>query len=246
MSYDLDTMPLDEEGLATLEAISNAHRFNGWMAKTISKHLSGHTLEIGSGIGNISQQFLDEGFTMCLSDYSPIYCDKLKEKFDANKNVKDVIHLDIVDSDFDTKFAPFLGTFDSAFALNVVEHVEDHEKAIGNIQKFLKPGGKMAILVPAYQSLYCRFDKELGHYRRYTKPTLKEIFKANDLDIKKTFYFNFMGIFGWLVSGKIGNQKLISPTQMRIYNKLVPVFKVIDKLAMGKMGLSVICIAEKK
>lgn len=246
MSYDLDTMPLDEEGLATLEAISNAHRFNNWMAKTISRHLSGHTLEIGSGIGNISQQFLNEGFTMCLSDYSAVYCDKLKDKFADEKKVKDIIHLDIVDPDFDKKYADHFEKYDSAFALNVVEHVEDHVKAIENIKKFLKPGGKLSILVPAYQFLYCRFDKELGHFRRYTKPTLKEIFKANDLAIKKTFYFNFMGIFGWLVSGKIGNQKLISPTQMRIYNKLVPIFKIIDKLMMGKMGLSVICIAEKK
>ena len=48
----------DLEGLQTLEAMAAAPRLNQWMYETIGKQLDGNILEIGSGIGNISQFFL--------------------------------------------------------------------------------------------------------------------------------------------------------------------------------------------
>ena len=95
------------------------------------------------------------------------------------------------------QFKNYIGTFDSVFAFNVVEHIEDDKLALENCYKLLKPGGHVVILVPAYQSLYNRFDKELEHFRRYTKKTLKAVISSARFDIITKRYFNFMGIFGW-------------------------------------------------
>lgn len=236
---------VDQEGMDTLDVIADADKFNVWMYKTISKHCFGSTLEIGSGIGNISQYFINDGKTITLSDIRDNYVDILDQKYGSEKGVKGVVNMNLTDPDFDAKFKNYLGTFDSVFALNVVEHIEDDKLALENCYKLLKPGGHVVILVPAYQSLYNRFDKELEHFRRYTKKTLKAVISSARFDIITKRYFNFMGIFGWWVSGKLQKNKTIPKGQMNLYNKLVPIFKLIDTCTLRRMGLSVIVVGKK-
>ena len=240
-----DFKEIDEEGLETLESISKANRFNEWMYRTIRPHLSGRVLEVGSGIGNISRLFLRDGYRITLSDVRENYCQALESSFSGESGLDGILHLDLVHSDFEQQYAPYLGSFDSVFALNVIEHIENDTLAIANAMRLLKPGGRMAILVPAYQWLYNRFDKELYHYRRYTARSLGALYRKNGLRVDKTFYFNAVGMAGWFYSGKILQKKTIPSGQMSLYNKLVPVFKVIDKLVLNKTGLSVVAFGNK-
>jgi 2-polyprenyl-3-methyl-5-hydroxy-6-metoxy-1,4-benzoquinol methylase len=231
---------IDLEGLVTLNVIEKAERFNEWMYDIISPNCKGRILEIGSGIGNISNFFIRDNKEIVLSDLRDNYCDILKSKFD-----NPVIKIDLVHSDFDTEYKDLLETFDSVFALNVVEHIEDDVLAISNCRKLLKNGGVLTILVPAYQWLFCDFDVELEHYRRYTNSSLNIIIKKNNLKIKTTFYFNLIGILGWFYTGKILKKKTIPEGQMGLFNTLVPLFKLTDFLTFKKFGLSVICISTK-
>lgn len=48
---------VDSEGEDTLNTIALAHRFNHWMYCSIKPFCKGKILEIGSGIGNISDFF---------------------------------------------------------------------------------------------------------------------------------------------------------------------------------------------
>ena len=221
---------IDEEGLETLNAIANANLFNEWMY---------------SGIGNISAYFLKNNSAITLSDLRDNYLDILKEKFNVYPSLKGFIKLDLVDENFDHRFRDLLGTFDTVYALNVIEHINDDTKAIANCKKLLKENGTMVILVPAYQQLFNRFDKELEHYRRYTKPTLNKLMIKNNLNIIRTNYFNLAGIPAWFLFGRLLQKKTIEGGQMSLYNKLVPLFKFADRLVFNQIGLSVICIAKK-
>jgi len=236
----------DLEGMQTLEAIAVAPRLNEWMYQTISKNLSGRVLEVGSGIGNISEFFLRENRSICLSDVRDNYCDYLRQQFEGKKTLEGIFKLDLVHPNFDKEYAEYIGTFDSLFALNVIEHIEDDRLAIANCKKLLKKGGRMVILVPAYQFLYNSFDKALEHYRRYNRKNLSQLFLDNDLKINYSQHFNFIGLFGWYVTGSLMKKELIPTGQMKLYNSLVPVFKLIDKLVLNKMGLSVMVEGEKK
>ncbi len=246
MTTKFDFKDLDDEGLETLQAIAEADAFNGWMYKTILPYCKGNILEIGSGIGNISTFFLEDGFKICLTDIRDNYCAKLKDRFSGYPNLIDIKNIDIVHPEFDTKYADLFESFDTIFALNVVEHIENDSLAMVNIKKLLTRGGKAIILVPAYQALYNRFDEELYHYRRYNKTMLVSIFKKAGFKIVKSFYFNFTGILGWYISGKLQKNKTIPKGQMKLYNSFVPVFKIIDTIVMRKMGLSVVTIGEKE
>jgi len=237
---------LDKVGESTLDSISSADKFNQWMFETILPYSKGEILEIGSGIGNISKLFLKSNFNITLSDIRSSYCSTLLDKFKDEKSFKGVEQMDLTDSKFDEKFQSNFSNFDTVFALNVVEHIKDDRLAITNGLKLLKKGGHIIILVPSYQWLYNNFDKELEHYRRYNLSRLSKIFNPEKTEIIHKQYFNLMGIFGWFVSGKILGKKEIPSGQMSLYNKLVPVFKILDKLSLNKIGLSSIVVARKK
>jgi SAM-dependent methyltransferase len=235
----------DATGLHTLEVIAKAGRFNRWMYETIKPYLKGEVLEIGSGIGNISRLLVDDGFEVTLSDYDAGYCNKLKESFSAQPNVKEIISIDLQHNQFETTYQSYKGRFDTVFLLNVLEHLEDDKAAMENCRYLLKKGGTLIILVPAYQFLYCRFDKELGHFRRYTLNKLVSLFSTSGFEILKDQYFNFVGLGGWLLFGKLLGRPMIGAGEMTLYNRLVPVFRVTDKLLFNKAGLSVIVIGQK-
>ena len=230
----------DPVGLHTLEVIAKAESFNKWMYQQFKQNLKGEILEIGSGIGNISQLVIEEGYSVTLSDYNEEYCDNLRRMFSQKKNVREIIRIDLLDPDFESKYAGYKEKFDSVFLLNVIEHIEDDLLAVKNCNHLLKHDGHLILLAPAYSWLYSSFDKQLGHYRRYSLTALKELLKKGKFSILSGSYFNFTGIGGWLLFGKILNQKMLSSGEMTAFNKIVPLAKLVDTLVWKKSGLSII------
>ncbi len=235
----------DPTGTQTLLVISKADRFNKWMYETIRPYLKGEILEIGSGIGNISKFVVSSGLSLALSDYVPVYQQFLKENFSQYSNVMDVLSIDLQHPDFFNQYSELKEKFDTVFLLNVIEHLEDDKSAMENCRFLLKKGGHLIILAPAYPFLFCRLDEELGHYRRYTMKKIKSIFPIHSFKIIHTQHFNFVGISGWFLFGKLLNRKKIESGEMSAFNKMVPFFKIADHITFKKAGLSLIAIGKK-
>jgi 2-polyprenyl-3-methyl-5-hydroxy-6-metoxy-1,4-benzoquinol methylase len=229
----------DPIGSNTLNVISKAQKFNRWMYQTVQPYLKGNILEIGSGLGNLTDFFRANQKQITPSDYSNEYVTFLQSKYPDVKSLQ----IDLTQSEFTENNPSLKGAFDSAFALNVIEHIEDDVLALSNMAKLVKKEGKMVVLVPAYQFLYCKFDKNLGHYKRYNKKSLIETVQKANLKVVDAFYFNAFGILGWWLFGKVLNKEHIGE-EMGLYNLLVPVFKVIDKILNRKVGLSVVVVIE--
>lgn len=236
----------DIVGEDTLDVISSAGKFNAWMYETIKPHCKGKVLEIGSGIGNISDYFMKDGFPIMLTDIRSTYCNKLESRFKEHSSFLGAKVMDLTDEDFDQKFADQIATYDTVFALNVVEHIQNDSLAIKNCRKLLKDDGHLIILVPSYKGLYNRFDEELGHYRRYTKSTLAGLFSEHNLEVLHKQYFNFIGIFGWYVSGHLMHNESIPEGQMKIYNRLIPISRIMDNIIFNFLGLSTIVVGRKQ
>lgn len=231
----------DEEGLHTLEAVAKAGRFNRWMFEQVQPWMKGQILEVGSGIGNISRFFIDEGADITLSDIRTSYCEALRTSFPS----RPVQMLDLVHPQFSTEYAPLLGRFDSAFALNVVEHIEDDVLAMQNLVTLLRPGGTVLILVPAGPWLYNSIDSGLEHFRRYTPSRLQTLFYAAKLSVDRCWMFNALGIPAWIYGGWFARKREIEGGQMNAYDKLVPLARVLDRLSFSRLGLSVIAAGRK-
>jgi 2-polyprenyl-3-methyl-5-hydroxy-6-metoxy-1,4-benzoquinol methylase len=242
---EFEFKPVDTEGEDTLKTIALANHLNKWIYDSIKPYCKGKILEIGSGVGNISEYFLKDKASILLTDIREGYCGSLREKFKDNSTLQGVERMNLIDEDFDKKFEKYFGSFDSVFALNVVEHIFDDQLALANSYKLLKPGGHLVILVPAYQWLFNNFDVQLEHYRRYTRKRLESLFVSCNFSIYRSRYFNAAGIAGWFVSGKLQHHKIIPAGQIRLFNSLVSLFKLFDKLIFNSFGLSVITIGKK-
>jgi hypothetical protein len=91
--------------------------------------------------------------------------------------------------------------------------------------------------------LYTACDKTLGHYRRYTPDELRQKFENAGFEVVSASQFNRLGVLGWYGAGLMGKRDL-SPLQMRVYEMLMPLARVMDALKIGP-GLSLIVVGRK-
>ncbi|HET7001253.1 MAG TPA: methyltransferase [Puia sp.] len=236
----------DPVGFETLEIFSRNSAINQWLYDKIKKFASGRIFEIGSGIGNISDHLLRDHNDVSLSDLRPEYCQLLQKKFGRDLHFQHVYELDLSVTDFKIKYADILEQFDTVFALNVIEHIENDGLAIQNAKSLLRRNGKLVILVPAIHSLYNSLDRELGHYKRYSKTGLKSLIRTAGFEISYCRYFNAAGIMGWWLSGSVFHDKAITSSKLNIFNQLVPVFRILDWFITPVIGVSVISVGVKK
>lgn len=233
----------DAEGLETLQAIKEADAFNRWVYEQIASFIESPVLEIGSGIGNISKCCLNEGHSLVMTDIRTEYIDFLKENFSEQQ--QNIVRLDLVDEDFDEKHKSQFGKFKTVFALNVIEHIENDRLAIHNATKLLCDGGKLIVLVPAHAMLYNKIDRNLFHFKRFGFRDLSELMQAAPLKLEIVKGFNGLGIAAWVYGGLFSRNGVIEGGDMKLYNRLVPLAKWIDRLTFFKLGLSLIAVSRK-
>jgi SAM-dependent methyltransferase len=80
---------------------------------------------------------------------------------------------------------------DAIIALNVLEHIPDDEKAIGEMFRVLKPRGKAIVEVPAGPGLYDIYDRQLLHHRRYQMTNLISRFERSGFRIVEKSHLGF-------------------------------------------------------
>ena len=138
-------------------------------------------------------------------------------------------------------------TYDTICYFDVLEHIEDHEKEIKNALQKLNKDGNLIIIVPAFNHLYSYYDQSIGHYRRYEKAFFKNYLKENNLKCKKLFYFDTINYLFLLINKLINtrNKNRVSIGTI-IWNLLVPISKILDKILFHKFGKSLICVIQNK
>jgi 2-polyprenyl-3-methyl-5-hydroxy-6-metoxy-1,4-benzoquinol methylase len=80
--------------------------------------------------------------------------------------------------------------FDCIVSTDVLEHIEDDHAAFARMMDLLQPGGLVLIAVPAGPWLFGYHDEQLGHFRRYSKKTLRHLVQAS-CDVLRLRYFGF-------------------------------------------------------
>lgn len=80
---------------------------------------------------------------------------------------------------------------DVVIALDVLEHVPD-DVAVAEIERVLKPQGKLVLTVPAMPWLWSFRDEAAGHLRRYTGRSLHGAVTRGGLRIERTSYYQFL------------------------------------------------------
>jgi len=236
-----DDLYEETAGLRTLRIMEGAGKYNQWLFSQCKNHIGKRVIEVGAGVGNITKYLVNKELVLA-TDVIKFYLDELKTNFQGYRNVE-VQKLDLLDKSVPSRLRRAYRP-DSILLLNVIEHVEDATLDLQNINRLLEKGGKFIILVPAHSFLFSKMDKNLGHYRRYSKKNLALLLTKAGFEIEEMRYLNFIGACGWFVNGKILRKKLIPSRQLRVFDFLVNVLS-IEKIISPPFGLSVLAIAKK-
>ena len=80
-------------------------------------------------------------------------------------------------------------TYDLVVALDVLEHLEDDVMALRELERLIKPGGKLIVTVPGIKALWGPHDQGLGHHRRYNKGELEVVLNRGRLHVDRVASF---------------------------------------------------------
>lgn len=225
----------------TLAFMSRLERMNAWFYKKVSPYIGNRILEAGCGNGNLTASLLRKEFVLAV-DYDNDMLDECRSRFAKNTNVA-FLRGDLTDKSI-TGLAK--NNLDTVICINTLEHIEDDTGALKNLHDILSGQGTLILLVPAFQSLYCSLDKAAGHYRRYGLREISEKIEKCGFVIKKKMYFNFFGIMGWFLNGKILRKERISTGLLQLFDFLTPLLNILEDLMGPPVGLSIILICGKK
>ncbi|HEX3874136.1 MAG TPA: class I SAM-dependent methyltransferase [Solirubrobacteraceae bacterium] len=81
-------------------------------------------------------------------------------------------------------------SFDLAVSFDVIEHLEDDQRALAELRRVVRPGGTLLVTVPAYPRLWSQHDVVNHHFRRYTLRTLEAVTAATGWKTVSSTHFN--------------------------------------------------------
>ncbi len=81
--------------------------------------------------------------------------------------------------------------WDVAFLLDVLEHIPEHEEALRQIRKSLRPGGLLFVTTPALDQFWSFNDEIAHHQRRYAVRDYRELAGKTGFELLRTDYFMF-------------------------------------------------------
>lgn len=137
-------------------------------------------LEIGCGNGVVMKQFEDYlGRPIEGCDLNRFAINNLVDDFSGTVYLYDIYDLN----------PSLIDQFDIILLLDVIEHIDDEKEFIDNALKHLKKDGLLIVNVPVHQWLFSKFDRVVGHKRRYNIMELKSTFKKSKLDLLKINYW---------------------------------------------------------
>ncbi|KRF25414.1 bifunctional 2-polyprenyl-6-hydroxyphenol methylase/3-demethylubiquinol 3-O-methyltransferase UbiG [Phycicoccus sp. Soil803] len=83
-------------------------------------------------------------------------------------------------------------SLDLVVAFDVLEHIVDHDTAVSEVRRALRPGGMFLIAVPADPRLWSDHDVAVDHVRRYTRDTLRAVLERNGFEIASMTSWNVL------------------------------------------------------
>lgn len=145
-------------------------------------------------------------------------------------------------------------SFDLVTALDVIEHLDDDVKGLGEIRRVLKPGAPAVIYVPAFQALWGPNDDQSGHKRRYRLPELQAAAEKAGLEVERISYSNFaMFLPIWLGRKLLNLLGRTEASENRINHPLIN--NLLASLFAGEanwlrrnrlpFGVSIVCVVRK-
>ncbi|MET0578850.1 MAG: bifunctional glycosyltransferase/class I SAM-dependent methyltransferase [Ilumatobacteraceae bacterium] len=228
----------DAELAGALDSLDDATNYASWVGEQFAPFVTGRVLEIGAGHGTFTDELAARASELVASDPSERAVDILRQRYAGRR--------DIIVEAADLDRAVESGPFDTIVLINVLEHIHDDDKALIRLRDALAADGSLCIYVPAFELLYSDFDRQIGHYRRYTVDVLERKLVDAGLEPVTTRYMNAVGFWAWLVTARLLNVRPTGSRLVRPYDRLViPVVRAVETRVRPPLGQSVVSVSRR-
>jgi len=226
-----------------LEAMSFAVNYHRWILSIFEPYLGARVVEVGAGTGSFSELLLERRLeALSLVEPSTAMYQQLCERVAESQNV--TTYNDIFENvaeEIRSAERP-----DSIIYVNVLEHIADDVHELSVINKTLDAGGRILIFVPALRWLHGSYDRQINHFRRYTRTELEKKCVAAGFRVIESRYFDLFGVLPWWVKYKVLQSNNMEPGAVRFYDqRVVPIAKVLESTLSPPLGKNVLLIGEK-
>jgi SAM-dependent methyltransferase len=218
-----------------LEELGEARYFNSWVADLIAPSIGGDLLEIGCGTGNFTGLIARHARSVVAVDLDAEFIATAQQRWKDDRRISFRC--------CDATAEGWECEFDTIVLLDVLEHVEDDVGFLRTLRRALRPFGTLIIKVPSGDWLYGTMDRAIGHYRRYSKKTLRDALHNAGLRDSGAVYFNRLGVLGWWLNGRVFHRVTPPASQVRTIERLVPMLRWAEPVAPLPFGLSLIQLA---
>lgn len=228
-----------------LEAMSFAVNYHRWILDEFRPYVGNHVVEVGAGTGNFSRLLLGESpRTLALVEPSAMF-EHLQRNISAIDTETEIVLYNSIFRNVSAQIAAKRRP-DTVIYINVLEHIEDDSGELRTIHQTLAEGGRCLIFVPALQSLYGAFDREVGHFRRYEKKALEEKCQSAGFNVERSVYFDFAGIFPWFVRYRILRSNSLSAGAVNAYDRIaVPLARKLEPLLPIPIGKNILAVLKR-
>jgi SAM-dependent methyltransferase len=224
-----------------LETSRDADNYNRWISDQFAPYVGQRVLEVGCGIGNLSRYWVDRQSFVGI-DTEPECIEKIKGRFGDRPSAR--FFQDRVGApDWVRRWSEHRA--DTVVAVNVLEHIREDLEALRGWRDIVRAGGggHVCVFVPAFEFAFSSFDRRYGHFRRYTKETLRDKFLDAGLDLQELRYFNMPGLLGWWSTFVLFRRSEAVPGQVGLYDKVVvPIARAIEERITPPFGNSVVAV----
>jgi SAM-dependent methyltransferase len=224
----------------------------------------GHRLlDLGSGAGRHAFESLRRGALVTAFDYDAVELKEAKNLFGAMDEAGEtgegasgaVVNGDAVGLPFPDN------TFDRIIAAEVLEHIPDDQAAMAELARVLKPGGTLAVTVPAWLAeriCWAITDEyhapfvEGGHLRIYTEAGLRSQLRAARLEPKGAHHAHALHAPYWWIKCAVGVTNDDHPL-VKAYHRLLVwditkaprATRLADRMLNPVIGKSIVVYAHK-
>ncbi len=218
-----------------LEDLSDAANYRRWLADLTRPYLGDDPIELGSGIGDYAVDWLRTVPRITVTEADETRFKSLAERFVDDERVT-VRPLLLPAED--------LGEHSAAVALNVLEHVEDDVHALRSVAALVRPGGAVVLIVPAFPFAMSRFDRRIGHFRRYTVASMRAALEGAGLRVDQVRYINPIGLVNWYLACRVLRMTPRNGVLLRAYDRVVvPLARRLERRWQPPFGQSVLAVA---
>jgi SAM-dependent methyltransferase len=143
---------------------------------------SGTLFDIGGGNGCVARAIQESGHEVVLVEPGLVGVQNA-----LKRGIRYVVRATLEDIGAMAESIPAVGLFD------VVEHIRDDSGFMASVNRFLVPGGRVYVTVPAYSWLWSHEDVIAGHSRRYTVQSLNRLLENAGYTVDfATYLFGFL------------------------------------------------------